>query len=547
MLSLRYRNEGWGKKLLGLNKNKYDNLKKLTVVLAVVGILGGVKAYRNVLSPKDKQPTEIKNSREVAPSVKKPIARATYYNDTIVQNQSILLLNLNGKIIRYYKEGNESFRMQLPLFVHEWWHGHNADLKYRTNYNLSPEEYFKLCLHDEISANLAAVLTARFEYLASDNKEAVIKKYENTYMNFYFKAIKTGKIKPEATDAVSRDGEWRFLADGVQNMWMNTYYQIYIQRTLGMLENFLNRKELVSYNGNNYEKIRHKMYKIGGVDFANYMTSDIIIKNNKVKITDSVYKVEDLRKGGKETLNTVSRLYPLLKEVGLDNRRDVFQHVLISARMRDLLKNISADNLMTNGPLIDTYFKQVCHSFKTDDEYKKILHEVQQYIPIFPIIKDDENKTKSILQQIYTINGVDISQFIKDFDLQNVPLNKSGIASLEEKQSYWFNYMPVALALEKLKNKKNSNNKEAQNNLVETDVKKKISEDFYVAVPNFCEPILTKATNEDMEAILGVVRKFNAIPAVLKGCNTEEKRKYAAQHPDTIAKLKLGREYLAQQ
>lgn len=517
--------------------------RKLIVILATTGVIGGIGAYHKILFPKNTQQPVPTDTVFAIPAIKDPVVIATYHNDTIDKPQTTLLLYSKKKIKRYYFEGHNAFMMQLPYFVHEWWHGHNDGLKYRMNYNLSPEEYFKLCLHDEISANLAAILTARFEYLGAKNKQAVIQKYKKTYMKFYFEAIEKKQIKPTSNNSEDREKEWHFLANGVKKMWMRLYYKTYAERTLRMLGRFLDRKGIVRDSGNDYEKIRHQMFTIGGVDFADYMDQDIMTTENKVKITESLYKVDDLRAGGQYLVDKVSSLSPLLHKVGINDRNYVLQHILVSARMNCLLKNIEAEELKANGSLINTYFIQVHNAFQNDNGYKELLSEIQQYVPIKPMIKGNKKELDHVLQQIYTINGVDVSQFIDDFDVRNVPLGGRIMSSTRFTQHpFLFAYTPEGLALEVLKNKKKDTQAE---NSVSTETVSHISEDFCVSIPNFRAAILTQSSEENMQEILSVVQSFNAIPEVLRGCDTEAKRRYAEEHPDTIVKLKLGREYLA--
>lgn len=169
--------------------------------------------------------------------IKHPVATIAYYTDTLYQTTSTLLMYHNGKIIRYYVENHSSFCLNLPYVVHEDWHRHNFKSGFRINSKLSPYEYYKLCIQDEMTANLAAILTARYEYLCTKDKKAVINKYENTYMSFYFKAIKEKKIILQASEMTVQ--ERSFLANGVKKMWLETYYEHYAPKLYRMIPRYV--------------------------------------------------------------------------------------------------------------------------------------------------------------------------------------------------------------------------------------------------------------------------------------------------------------------
>ena len=535
-------------------KNKTEHqpkiLPKLAVVLAIAGMFGGVGAYRQILCSQ-KNAVSQQDTTVVVPSVKKPVRSVAYHNDTIDQNQLELLIYSNNKITRYYLEGNQAFMMQLPYFAHEWWHAHNDKLKYRTAYNLMPEEYFKLCLHDEISAKLAAILTARYEYLSAPDKKAVIKQYKKTYMKFYFEAIEKSKIHPERMDSVNRDKEWRFLANGVRDMWMKIYYHIYATRTAGMLGRFIDRKGLVEDSGDNYEYIRHQMFTIGGIDFANYMDHDIVTTDEKVMVAENIRKVSELRHGGREIVDAVYSQYPFLKEVGCNDRINILQHVLIAARMKQILKQIDAEDLRANTALLNTCFQRISETFRQDRDYKNLLNNMMQMFPLTPISKTDPAKIDQFLQRIYTIEGVDISKFIDHFDVKNVPIREDNyfghIEQNAQRLPCLLSVTSEQMAMKDLRHRRELRHKDkiSASSTKPADILR-ISEDFYVALPNFEEPILLNSSDKDNEEIFKAVQYFASIPSVLKGCHTKAKRQYVDEHPDTVAKLRLGREYLPQ-
>ncbi|MBP5215364.1 MAG: hypothetical protein J6Y91_06890 [Alphaproteobacteria bacterium] len=532
---------------LKTKKKETSDLKKLVVILACAGLIGGVGAYRSILQENNQKPPEEVPTDTVPalPPVKNSIAVAAYHNDTIYKAQSTLMLYLGGKITRYYMEGNNSFRMQMPYFVHEWWHYHNALLKYRTSYDLSPDEYFKLCMHDEISANLAAILTARFEYLASNNKKDVIKYYKNTYMKFYFEAVEKGQIKPASNNPIDREKEWYFLANGVRDMWMEKFYKIYLPRTIGMVDRFIVRRGLVENSKSNYEYIKHKMFTIGGVDFAKYMDTDIMPHDYKVQLAENVRHIADLREGGKETVDNIYKRYPVLNQMGVDEQNVLFQHILIAARLNTMFKDVDVEDLKQNPNIVTSYYKHIYNTFKRDKNYKKLVNELPSITSSPLSAQTDAEVFNEAVKQVYTFKGVDLTTLIQDFNARRVPYKELQF-TFDDPQivppQIW-PYTPEVMALEDMK--KRSVKKENKNQTsTPVDVSKQhISEDFYIRIPDFRDNILLNPSAENLEEIYAMMREFSAIPAVLKSCDTPAKKRFLTENPDTIAKLKLGKGY----
>ena len=136
------------------------------------------------------------DSIDAKPIVEKPTMNITYQTDTLERRSAILLYNLNGRIIRYYRDNDPLYRMEMYLFVHEAWHTHNLNTGFKSKHKFSPQEYRKLLVHDEISANLAALNSLILEYTFSDNKKEFLDSIcaDSRYFSFYFNEVAEGKI-----------------------------------------------------------------------------------------------------------------------------------------------------------------------------------------------------------------------------------------------------------------------------------------------------------------------------------------------------------------
>src|SRR5574344_1471594 len=208
-----------------------DILHKIKTYLISVGIMAttmsgvvGCQPAEKKADNAKKDKIEVVDSQTVKQKVTNPVLKVEYRTDTLQnESSSILLVHVKGNITRFYKENNPSFVQKLRLYVHKRWHKHNYELGFRNSYAFTPLEYYKLCFHDEISANVAALLTARYEYLAANDKDKKLKEFENSEFGYYFKAVKQGKIKPESSNLKNIEAERYFVVNETKNMWMKKY------------------------------------------------------------------------------------------------------------------------------------------------------------------------------------------------------------------------------------------------------------------------------------------------------------------------------------
>lgn len=486
-------------------------------------------------------PVKPKTEKIRRPSVKNSVLNIKYRTDTLERRSRALLYYTNGKIIRNYVKDNDRYRMQLPLFVHEKWHDHNAQTGFRNYYLLTPYEYFKLCMHDEISANLAAVLTARYEYLSATEKERpqIIKEYENTYMGFYFKAVKDGSINPLSTKAEDNKKEWYLLANGTRDMWMKKYAPVYAGRIFRMLTGYIDRKDFIEDSKKNYISIKRKMYTIGGIDFLSYMEKDIDYDNDKrVLIKENQRKVKSLAKINKEIQREIDGLYAYLKDVHISRQQELFQHIFIAAKMKLMLKGVNAENLVSHPQIITSCYHKAVASFKRDKTFKNFVKNTPFESCGWTVLQEpDEEAYKNILQKIYTFNKVDLLSRIKDFAESDVPVITQVWDTRDENHFFISPYQVMFDDSEKMKLfLQPVSMMQAEGIKPEKQQKAgkvRISDTQYIDIPNFFEPILVGATAAQQQEILDMVKKFREMPEVLKSCRTADIQKYRKQHLQT--------------
>ncbi|MBQ8671580.1 MAG: hypothetical protein IJ525_03560 [Alphaproteobacteria bacterium] len=503
--------------------HKYAKKIAFTSLLGV-SIFGGTTYVAQKISEDNKAKVEQKAKLPVK-KVKKPVYELSYRNDTLQKVTSILLYYSRGIITRNFVENNNSYRMQMPYFAHEEWHHHNDSINYRSRYPLKPLEYYRLCMHDEVSANLVAILTARYEYLAAQNKKEIINRYKNSYMKFYFEAIEKGAINPESKDSVDIEKERAFLANGTLEMWEQKYKKTYTPRTYRSLLRFIGRMGFPHKDNHNYNYIRNYMYTIGGVNFADYLTKDIEAQNANVILADGISNVPSLKSGNKEITDIIINKCSLLKEVSSENQLEVFQNILIASKIQYMLRNKSADEIKQKPQLADMCYRQTMSLITKDVAFNRLVAEIAPLHLLHSVKVKDDNLAET-MKKIYTFKDINLAEYIEGFDMHNVPVKKFDRSSYKNFDEYSFYANPLLdKELVMVGGKASTPNMVTVSANTPT-AKKRISEIYHLKIPNFREPILTSASQKDTEEIFSVIREFEAIPRELKECNMVAQRKY---------------------
>lgn len=179
-----------------------------------------------------------------------------------------------------YQEGNEEFNdwSQSPaVLIHEQKHRDNYSQGIY-EYVLSSEQAYKVNMHDEISANMAALLYLRDEYLKTGNM--AVFEQENGRFAFYADAIKKGEINPFSSKEEDFDKEMALIANGTRDMWVRDFASTDSYLSTGKWyaqhRGEADGKHAAFYD-ENYDRAKKIMYTIGGVDFTKYMDKDVEI------------------------------------------------------------------------------------------------------------------------------------------------------------------------------------------------------------------------------------------------------------------------------
>ena len=200
---------------------------------------------------------------------------------------------ISGKntITLNYKRNNEGWNKWIEgeaTLTHEQKHRDNT-LKGMHAWPVSPEQAYKLEMHNEISANIAELLSLRQKYLETGDISVFDDK--GTCFHFYKNAILSGEIKPNSPYKEDFDKEMSLIVNGTSKMWQETFApNSYVKDGVsnGVSHGDINGK-YAKYHDQNYENGKKIAYTIGGVDFTKYMDKDVEIpEKGKTALKDAL-------------------------------------------------------------------------------------------------------------------------------------------------------------------------------------------------------------------------------------------------------------------
>jgi len=537
-------------------KSAKNKLRRRLGTYAAVAVMGlGGAGCNSGTQPQSKDNNKKVDKVETVASVKNPVRSVKYLTDTLYQSGRTLLYYGSGYITRNYVEKNNMYKMSLPFFSHEDWHAHNDEINWRMRYKYTPFEYYKLCMHDEISANIAALLTTRYQYINAENKKEFTKKFKGRVFEFYYKEVEKGTINPLSSNPKDREKEYELIANGMQKAWMEKCAKGYMPSIYRMLQRYVERNGLVEDSRKSYNHVRKHMYNIGGVDFSKYMHQDLIPSDERIMLSDGLKAVKSMSDGGVEIMNLVNDGYSLLKDIGIEKQKEAFQHLLIASKLKHSLRNKSEEELLANPQMVDMYYQQVMSKFLRDKTFKK-------YIDKFPSIGEkrssvritDKKEYDEIIGKMYTFKGVDLRKSIRDFSTDNIPVKMQDNSKLGGIYTEWL--LPLEVLDETTPKPQPKYNGPMIIAPDKTDkavkpLKKRLSDWQFIDTPNYREPILTSATKADEAKISKAIADFDSIPQVLKECDTEAQQQYYAsiekvsekKQKDVAQKAKSGNSY----
>ncbi len=189
----------------------------------------------------------------------------------IPKYNSILIMHFEDEKVQ------KQISKDLDVFLqHETQHYLNAQKgcgSSNLNSNVDYEQFYKLCMADEISANMAELIYLREEYIKT--KDISLFDKPNGNFTFYKEAIQKGEIDPLSSDPEKFEKDMSFIMNGTQKMWMENYAPFYASNhTFFTCCYVLNKGQDMVPNNKEYSKQLDLMYTLGGINFNKYNNQD---------------------------------------------------------------------------------------------------------------------------------------------------------------------------------------------------------------------------------------------------------------------------------
>lgn len=212
--------------------------------------------------------TDNNNNRKIPTP---PTRNIDFQVDTIPANRGI-----NGVFTPSVNTVNISYKdgsTKIDSLPHEQKHRDNYAAGMYA-YAVSPEQAYKLNMHDEISANMASLLVLRQKYIETGDLSVFDYNEGDDRYAFYKQAIANGEIKPGSPYQEDFDKEMAFIVNGTRNMWENEFGNIYVEQNASYAKLGDESGKYAEYYDENYQRGMKIAYTIGGVDFTKYMDRD---------------------------------------------------------------------------------------------------------------------------------------------------------------------------------------------------------------------------------------------------------------------------------
>jgi hypothetical protein len=171
-------------------------------------------------------------------------------------------------------------------------------------------EVFNAECHDEISANIVALLQVRQQWLGakSDSERSEIEKI-NPLFDFYFEALKKGKITTDHKTVQDFDEEMRCITEGVQSFWFLLLINDYYEQIIECVRDYFKAHDYedIASNKSYYNMYCENVYRIGGLDFREYGLEhiDIFLASTEMEYADKLVKAGVDRKSIHDFFDTL--------------------------------------------------------------------------------------------------------------------------------------------------------------------------------------------------------------------------------------------------
>ena len=206
-----------------------------------------------------------------------PLRDIDFQVDTLQQNDDTWAAayfspDKNTITTNYMLGRDNSFNESDNVLLHEQKHRDNSAAGLYS-YAVSPEQAYKLNMHDEISATMAELIYFREKYLETGDISVFDGK--GSFFDFYKQAVEKGEIKPGSPYKEDFEKDMALIVNGTRDTWEKKYAGLYNDYSMWHAKYSSGRSgKFAEYYDQNYQRGMEIAYTIGGVDFTKYMDRD---------------------------------------------------------------------------------------------------------------------------------------------------------------------------------------------------------------------------------------------------------------------------------
>ena len=326
------------------------------------------------------------------------------------------------------------------ILYHEQKHRSNDNKGFRAkNINVSPKQYYKLCMADEISANMAALVYLREEYIKTGNINVFDKDLKR--FSFYKEAVQKGEVNPLSSDPKEFEKDMSLIMNGTQEMWMKDFANIYNKNHIGKTERYLRYgKGNFKENEAEYQKQLDIAYTIGGINFKYYMQKDMEMPM-EWRMGDEQYQWAYLRE---------LKDLPFKDNMSFEQYNSLLQHLYVATQMKTEIDNSfnseEAKNLThRERDMIQCGMAGASWGRAALKENKAVKESVNmglnkalgEYGERASVPSENKANYQAALKSLYNINGIDYYSLLNIDPQEKMPIEKTErVKEFEEKSLF---------------------------------------------------------------------------------------------------------------
>lgn len=275
---------------------------------------------------------------------------------------------------------SNNYNQSDTTLIHEQKHRDNAT-KGLYAYAFSPEQAYKMNMHDEISANMSELILLRQKYIETGDISVF---EQESKFSFYADAIKEGKINPNSPYQEDFDKEMSLIVNGTRKMWQNDYGEAYIDQSMSSAQCYSDKSgKYAEYYDENYQRGMKVAYNIGGVDFTKYMDGDVEISERE-RLGLEQLAVDADKKVSNQDLAKRYHIPAYDGSMSLEQYQKLVQHKLamnmFMAENKDNMGIIGTNQTILNSKDFTEEERKFCQDFmqKDQEKFQAAFNEVNQ-------------------------------------------------------------------------------------------------------------------------------------------------------------------------